>query len=135
MTNKENTEKELIYNLRKEYYMYNLDTIGGCQRLLIELIKQNRGHIIENRIYHLLNEKCQDMIFEAEKQGKDIMKYKEMQDRIENLVDKKNEPEISTKTLERKGIINIIMKNRDYKPRVYKVDRKGIGSSRIGMEY
>jgi len=109
------SERELFKKLREKYSIYDLDSIEGCQSVLVLMLKENNGNIITNRAYHLLDKKCQELIFEAEMTRLPFaLEYRSRQDLIEKLADKFNKPTLSKEAMDRKGRVNIILKNRYY---------------------
>jgi phosphatidylserine/phosphatidylglycerophosphate/cardiolipin synthase-like enzyme len=120
---KESREKQGFYVTKIiEKYPYDLNSISGCQRVLVKMLKENKGDILINRPYYIIDKRCQDLIIEAESRGFPYAeKYRKRQNRIERIADNLNNPNLPLGNYSK---INIILKARTYRPKVYRVGKK-----------
>lgn len=120
---KESREKQGFYvNKIAEKYPYDLNSIRGCQRVLVKMLKEHEGNILENRPYYIIDKRCQEMIIRAESlRFPYAEKYRKRQDRIERITDTLNNPNLPSGNYSK---INIILKSRTYRPKIYRVGRK-----------
>ena len=111
----------LLKQLRKKYANM-LDTVSGCQYILKEILKENKGKIMHNPTYHTLDARCQEMITNFENKGEDVSEYRKTQEKLEKLTSRINKPEIPEKIRKIKQRINIYRKTTGYEKQKHRSD-------------
>jgi hypothetical protein len=108
-----NHKDKLLFDELRQKYETQLDTIESCQKILINLLRESKGDIIANISYHVINERCQEMILEEEaSNSQNAGFYRKRQDRIEKIADRHNHPKFPDNMTKIKERIDVFLKGR-----------------------
>ena len=97
--NKKKNCSNIFVELRKKYGR-KLDSVRGLQEIQEKILDEKDGKIINDKIYHYVNERCQRKIIEYESLQIDVRIYRERQDKIEIKADRLNNPRSYMKKFE-----------------------------------